>query len=135
MSAFGDKANLANAALGRMHAGPACARSANRIRFVARARRTRGRAMSYRNLLIILAICMGCGFSCARPGSSGPSAQDRMSQDREACEADVKRLCISSTPKPGDPTVLNCLQAHKDELTEACRKNVESHAESGGPAR
>ena len=91
--------------------------------------------MSYRNLPIILAICMGCGFSCARPGSSGLSQQDRMSQDREACEADVKRLCANATPKAGDPTVLNCLQTHKDELTEACRKNVESHVGSGGAAR
>jgi hypothetical protein len=92
--------------------------------------------MSCRNLLITLVVFIGCSPSLAQPGPSEPS-QERILQDREACHADVIRLCSTggSTPKPGDPTVLNCLLTHKDELTEACRKNIESHVGSGGAAR
>ena len=79
--------------------------------------------MGYGNLLIILAICLGCA-SCSR------------SQDRRACEADVQRLCSNgSAPKAGNRTVLNCLLEHKAELSQACRRNVESHAPRAAAAR
>jgi hypothetical protein len=65
----------------------------------------------------------------APSGSQELPLQERMAQDRQACGADVQRLCnTGSMPKPGDRTVINCLLAHKTELSEACRKNVESHA-------
>src|SRR5579862_7075118 len=66
--------------------------------------------MGCKSLLIIFAICLGCSSSRAQPG---PTAQDR-----EACGADVEKLCTGSTPKPGDETVLNCLVAHKSELSD-----------------
>src|SRR5579862_546041 len=118
--------------------------------------------MGNKNLMIVLALCLGCGPSCTRPesmdspslqgpasqgpasqgpASQGPTAQGPSAQDRQACGADVEKLCASflpkpgSTPKPGDQTVLNCLVAHKSELSEACRKNVESHTSRPDAAR
>ena len=85
--------------------------------------------MNYKNLLLIVAICTGCGPALAQPGGGPPDipSQDRIAQDRQACEADVKRLCSNgSMPRPGDPKVMDCMLAHKAELSEACRKNIEN---------
>src|SRR5579862_5899081 len=84
-----------------------------------------GQRYGLQSLLIIFAICLGCSSSRAQPG---PTAQDR-----EACGADVEKLCTGSTPKPGDETVLNCLVAHKSELSDVCRRNVEAHTSAAPP--
>src|SRR4051812_44377945 len=90
--------------------------------------------MTCKSLLITLGLIMVCSASCAQrdqaPALSAAS-KTQVDDDRIACEADVKRLCASSRPGAGDSTVLNCLLSHKVELTEACRRNVESHAGSG----
>ncbi len=89
--------------------------------------------MRYKTLLIALVVFGGCSPSFGEPGqrpalpTAAESAQHQLQQDRVACETDVKKLCATWFPSPGDPTVLNCLLKHKAELTEACRKNVETH--------
>ncbi len=80
-----------------------------------------------KELLIAVGVFLGCSASFAQPAQA-PSlptdASARLDQDRAACEGDVKRLCTSARPAPGDQTVLNCLLSHKSELTDACRNNV-----------
>ncbi len=104
-------------------------------------KRIGGCAMDRKTLLVALMVFMACRPALAQPGqapllpqASQTSSQSQPSpsvdQDRAACERDVNKLCpqAGGTPRPGDQTVLNCLVTHKAELTEACRKNVESHA-------
>jgi cysteine rich repeat protein len=72
-----------------------------------------------KNLLIAIVALMACEPSCA--------PMDKLAQDR-VCEGDVKSLCAEvSDPRPGDDRVLSCLERHQAQLTEACKKNVESH--------
>jgi len=91
--------------------------------------------MSYRTALAALAIFMACGPASAQ-STKGPSSekqpglpvQTQTAQDRDACAADVGKLCGDIVnPRPGDNKVLTCLIKHEKELTEACRKNVELH--------
>jgi hypothetical protein len=90
--------------------------------------------MSYKNALAALAIFMSCGPALAQNDESpsatqvGPPPQTQTAQDREACGPDVSRLCNEVVnPRPGDSRVLACLIKHEKELTEACKKNIESH--------
>ena len=47
-------------------------------------------------------------------------------RERGACRNDVKRVCREVVnPKPGDNRVMTCLIKHENELTEACKRNVE----------
>ena len=90
--------------------------------------------MTCKSLLITLGLIMTCSASCAQRDQApalSAAGKTQVDDDRMACEADVKRLCATSRPRAGDSTVLSCLLSHKAELTETCRRNVESHAGSG----
>lgn len=50
---------------------------------------------------------------------SGPSVQDQM-----ACRSDAGKLCAEHVGKP--PQMNACLKANKANLSDACRKVVES---------
>jgi hypothetical protein len=42
---------------------------------------------------------------------------------REACEADVQRLC--GNVQRGEGRIVNCLKEHKTELSESCAQSME----------
>jgi hypothetical protein len=91
--------------------------------------------MSYKSALAALAIFMACGPALAQsdvppPSASqpGPPPRQTTALDRDACGADVRKFCNEVVnPRPGDNRVLTCLIKHEKELSEACKKNVESH--------
>jgi len=91
--------------------------------------------MSYRTALAAFAIFVACGPALAQ-SDKGPSSekppglpvQTQTAQDRDACAADVAKLCSEIVnPRPGDNRVLTCLIKHEKKLAEACRKNVDLH--------
>ena len=80
-----------------------------------------------KNLLIAFPVFTVCGPSFAGPPPEDTPSMAQIAQDR-VCEGDVRSLCSEvRDPRPGDDRVLACLEKHETQLTEACRKNVESH--------
>ncbi len=62
------------------------------------------------------------------PGDSAQGRDPRLAQDQAACGSDVRKYCSGGgRPTPGDEGILTCLLQHKDQLTDTCRRNVESH--------
>jgi len=47
--------------------------------------------------------------------------------ERAACRSDFQKLCKGT--KPGGGRVLACLSQQRDQLSEACRKVVDAHAQ------
>ena len=47
--------------------------------------------------------------------------------ERAACRSDFQKLC--NCTKPGGGRVLACLSQQRDQLSEACRKVVDAHAQ------
>jgi hypothetical protein len=58
-------------------------------------------------------------------GLSGPVlAQTAMPDQRGACGADYQKYC-TGTP-PGGGRVVGCLNQHRDQLSTACKKAIDS---------
>ncbi len=43
-------------------------------------------------------------------------------QEQAACRPDVRRFCHSVQEAEGDQAFIQCLQAHREHLSRACRK-------------
>ncbi len=83
--------------------------------------------MGYKTLLSAIALCAACGPSFAVPPNMEMPSMAQINQDR-ACEVDVHKVCSEIyMPRPGDDRVLLCLEKHFVQLTDACKRNVESH--------
>jgi Cysteine rich repeat len=70
-------------------------------------------------------IPLGCLtiFSVAQAQERPPPAQGG-STVREACQADVQKFCPGV--QPGGGRIRECIAAHKDELSPACRDALQS---------
>ncbi|MBV8765431.1 MAG: hypothetical protein JO137_10860 [Hyphomicrobiales bacterium] len=55
------------------------------------------------------------------------SAMAQTAAERSACRTDFQKLCKGT--KPGGGRVLACLSQQRDQLSEACRKVVDAHAQ------
>lgn len=53
--------------------------------------------------------------------AAAPASADAP-KPREACRADVERLCAGI--KPGDGRIAQCFKEHRSEISEACRAAV-----------
>ncbi len=53
------------------------------------------------------------------------TAVAQSAQERAACSGDFKKLCPGVLP--GGGRVLDCLAKHKDAVSPACKKVLESH--------
>jgi hypothetical protein len=67
--------------------------------------------------LAVLAAALGGGAGWAQPADSPPPAAGP--SPREACAADVKRLCADT--QPGGGQVMQCMRQHRDELSDSCK--------------
>jgi hypothetical protein len=47
--------------------------------------------------------------------------------EQAACRHDVRKFCHSLKEADGDEAYLHCLQAHRDELSAACRNVLTAH--------
>jgi hypothetical protein len=54
-------------------------------------------------------------------------AQSGTAQENAACRRDTRRLCRHIKAGAGNDAFLQCLQAHRAQLSEACRQVLESH--------
>jgi Cysteine rich repeat len=66
--------------------------------------------------IVSLALLLAAGS----PASAQPSPQEQM-----ACRSDAGKFCAEHIGKP--PQMNACLKANKANLSDACRKVVESH--------
>jgi len=66
---------------------------------------------------------MFVALALAAMGAS--AAHAATSQEQAACRSDARKYCSSHVGKPQE--MLSCLADHKADLSEACRKVVESH--------
>lgn len=66
-------------------------------------------------------VALALPFAAASPASaqSGPSVQEQM-----ACRSDASKFCAEHVGKP--PQMNACLKANKANLSDTCRKVVES---------
>ncbi|MBV8962041.1 MAG: hypothetical protein JOY97_02995 [Hyphomicrobiales bacterium] len=55
------------------------------------------------------------------------SAFAQTAAERAACRADFQKFCKGT--KPGGGRALACLSQPRDQLSEACRKVVDAHAQ------
>ncbi|WP_246738458.1 cysteine rich repeat-containing protein [Bradyrhizobium sp. CCBAU 051011] len=65
------------------------------------------------------ALVMSLAAGSLAQAQSGPTAQEQM-----ACRSDAGKFCAEHIGKP--PQMNACLKANKANLSEACRKVVES---------
>jgi hypothetical protein len=72
------------------------------------------------NRLTIIALAIAIASSAAGAGlaQGGPGGGLR-----EACAADMAKLCPDAQPGPGRR---QCMMAHKDQLSEACKTAIAS---------
>jgi hypothetical protein len=66
--------------------------------------------------------CMGI-LTVAQAQEATPPAQAAPSV-RQACQADVEKLCAGV--RPGGGRIRECIAAHKDELSPACKDALQS---------
>ena len=69
--------------------------------------------------LIVLISAVSTAGSAVAQMTLAPAQKAVASAVRDACEADYRRLC--SGVRPGGGRILQCLEAHEAELTQACR--------------
>jgi Spy/CpxP family protein refolding chaperone len=55
------------------------------------------------------------------------SAIAQTAAERAACRGDFQKFCAGT--KPGGGRLLACLAQQKDQLSEACRKVIDAHAQ------
>ncbi len=55
------------------------------------------------------------------------NAMAQTAAEQAACRSDFQKLCKGT--KPGGGRVLACLSQQRDQLSEACRKVVDAHAQ------
>jgi hypothetical protein len=48
-------------------------------------------------------------------------------EEQAACRPDVRRFCSKIKQEEGSDAFLQCLQAHRDKLSQKCRAVLESH--------
>ena len=61
------------------------------------------------------------------PPAAGGGRDGHMAKVREACRADVERLCKGV--KPGGGRIRECLKAHQSELSDTCKAAVKDARE------
>jgi hypothetical protein len=54
-------------------------------------------------------------------------AQAGTAEENAACRRDTRKLCRHVKAGAGNNAFLQCLQAHRAQLSEACRQVLESH--------
>ncbi|MGA2493992.1 MAG: cysteine rich repeat-containing protein [Roseiarcus sp.] len=59
--------------------------------------------------------------------SSLALAQSGTSEEQAACRPDVRRFCHAIKVQEGDEAFLECLELHRDHLSEACRNVLKDH--------
>lgn len=67
----------------------------------------------------LVALVLSLAAATLASAQSGPSVQDQM-----ACRSDAGKFCAEHVGKP--PQMNACLKANKANLSDACRKAVES---------
>jgi hypothetical protein len=68
----------------------------------------------------VAALILSLAAGSLAHAQSGPTPQDQM-----ACRADAGKFCAEHIGKP--PLMNACLRANKAQLSDGCRKVVESH--------
>jgi hypothetical protein len=74
--------------------------------------------MSVRILFMLAALLSANSVALAQSGTTAEQA---------ACRPDVRRLCHEVQQGAGPNAYLQCLQEHRDRLSERCRAVLESH--------
>ena len=59
--------------------------------------------------------------------SSAAMAQMGTSEEQAACRPDVRRFCYKVRESDGSNAYLQCLQQHRDRLSQRCRAVLEGH--------
>jgi hypothetical protein len=70
-------------------------------------------------ILLLLATFLGA--------NSIAFAQSGTPAERAACRPDVRRFCYHVRQSEGSNAYLQCLQEHRERLSERCRAVLESH--------
>lgn len=68
--------------------------------------------------LLVLPVLLAAGAAAAQQGSPPPGA----AHVRQACAADIQRLCPDA--QPGRGGVRMCLRDHQNELSDDCRSAI-----------
>jgi Cysteine rich repeat len=74
--------------------------------------------MSVRILLVLAAFLSANSVAFAQSGTTA---------ERAACRPDVRRFCYRVPESGGSNAYLQCLQEHRERLSERCRAVLESH--------
>ena len=85
--------------------------------------------------IAISAVALAASLALAGAASAqGAQGGGGMSATRQACQADMQKLC--SGVQPGGGRIMECFNQHKDELSAACKAAVadveQRHAAKSG---
>lgn len=74
----------------------------------------------------------GASFSAASAQSdSGQTQGDHHGAVRQACMADIQKLC--SGVQPGGGRIMQCMREHQDQVSDGCKTAMSSmHGHHGG---
>ncbi len=70
--------------------------------------------------LLLAAVLVGASTLAVAQSSGTSDEQDK-------CRRDVRRFCHSVKPDAGDSAFLQCLELHRDELSDGCRAVLQDH--------
>jgi len=74
-----------------------------------------------RKLMVATALIIAASATTAQAGGTP--------EEDAACRPDVRRFCHSVPRGSADGVFLACLQEHREKLSRACRKVLESHGQ------
>jgi hypothetical protein len=77
-------------------------------------------------------LALACIGTVALAQAQQPAPPANMGAIRAACKDDIKKLCADV--KPGGGRIKDCMVAHKDELSPACRDSVKAAKDAKDPS-
>jgi hypothetical protein len=82
---------------------------------------TLARLMTLTTALVFPELAFAQGAPAAPPPGNG-DGKGELARVREACRADVERLCKGV--EPGGGRIRECLRAHREELSDGCKAAI-----------
>ena len=74
--------------------------------------------MTFRTIVLSVLVTSSATLAFAQSGTM---------TEQDACRPDVRRFCHELKADAGSNAFQQCLQAHRERLTKACRNVLENH--------
>ena len=82
-------------------------------------------------LIACAAIAIAAGTAGASAAQGQPQGHPMAGGPRGACKVDLEKLCAGV--QPGGGRIRECMKAHRDQLSDACKTAIASRMGHGAP--